>query len=140
ELETLQPPEFLAEVRERPEAPAIIINHPRGGTEYFDYVGLDPITGLVDYPEYWDEDFTLVEVFNDSSWQENRDGTVQVWLALLSYGRRIFAVGSSASHGLSSSPVGYPRTCLALGTDDPRAVDNTMVRDATAAGNSYVSG
>ena len=140
DLETLQPPEILNDVRSRPEAPAVIINHPRGGSNYFDYVDLDPVTGLVGFPEYWDEEFTMVEVFNDSSWQENLDKTVQDWFALLSVGRRIAAVGSSDSHGISSSPVGYPRTCLALGTDDPTTLTNDLVRDTAGAGQSTVSG
>lgn len=140
ELETLQPPEIFSQVRARPEAPSIIINHPRGGANYFDYVGFDPVTGLFDFPEYWDEDFSLIEVFNDSSWQENLDGTVADWLSLLGTGRRVFAVGSSDSHGISGSPVGYPRTCLALGTDSTTALTHEMVRDTTAAGHSMVSG
>ncbi len=140
DLETQQPPEFLTTVRARPEAPAVIINHPRGPGNYFDYVDLDPITGLVGNPEYWDETFTMVEVFNDSSWQENLSETVADWFALLSVGRRISAIGSSDSHGITTSPVGYPRTCLALGTDDPASLSDELVRDAAAAGESTVSG
>tara|TARA_R110002073_G_scaffold332410_1_gene518255 strand:- start:47435 stop:50026 length:2592 start_codon:yes stop_codon:yes gene_type:complete len=140
ELVTQQPPEFLAAVRDRPEAPAVIVNHPRGGNNYFDYVDLDPITGLVGNPEYWDETFTMVEVFNDSSWQENLSGTIADWFALLSVGRRISAIGSSDSHGIATSPVGYPRTCLAVGTDDTTAVTDELIRDTAAAGESTVSG
>ena len=44
-LVNLRPPELFANTRARPEQPAIIINHPRGGTNYFDFVGLDPDTG-----------------------------------------------------------------------------------------------
>jgi len=55
-------------------------------------------------------------------------------------GRKVFAVGSSDSHGIASSPVGYPRTCLALGTDDPRALTANQVRDTLAAGHGFVSG
>ncbi|MCP4446128.1 MAG: carboxypeptidase regulatory-like domain-containing protein [Myxococcales bacterium] len=140
DLETLQPPAILDAVRARPEAPAVIINHPRGPSNYFDYVDLDPITGIVGNPEYWDENFTMVEVFNDSSWQANLAGTVTDWFALLSVGRRIASVGSSDSHGIATSPVGYPRTCLDLGTDDTTSLTNNMVRDAAAAGESTVSG
>ena len=46
----------------------MIINHPRGGTNYFPYVGYDPATGLATRVSDWDTKFTLVEVFNDSSW------------------------------------------------------------------------
>jgi hypothetical protein len=139
-LETLQPPELFAAVRARPEQPVIIINHPRGGTNYFEFAAYDPVTGLPGYPEFWDEQFPLVEVFNDASWRETFDRTVVDWLSFLDNGRRVFAVGSSDSHGITRSPVGYPRTCLELGTDDPTTLSWDLVRDVTAAGHSTISG
>lgn len=139
-LVTMPPPEVFAEVRARGEQPAIIVNHPRGGANYFDYVAYDNTTGLATYPELWDETLGLVEVFNDSSWLGSRSRTVVDWLSFLDNGRRVFAVGSSDSHRLSSSPVGYPRTCLELGTDDPGALTDDMVRDATAGGHSTIYG
>jgi hypothetical protein len=140
ELVTMEPPEILANVRARPEAPAVIVNHPRGGANYFEYVGFDPVTAMFDKPEKWDENLSLIEIFNDSGWKDNINGTVADWLALLGTGRQIFAVGSSDSHGLSRSPVGYPRTCLDLGNDDTTTVDNNDIRDATASGKSTISG
>jgi hypothetical protein len=139
-FETLSPRAVFEAVRARPEAPVVIINHPRGNTNYFGYVGYDPATGLASSVADWDTDFTLVEVFNDASWQSNRQTHVVDWFGLLRGGRRVFAVGSSDSHGLVGSPVGYPRTCLALGTDDPRQLTPTLVRDRLAAGHSAVSG
>jgi hypothetical protein len=139
-FETLSPPEVFEAVRARDEAPVVIINHPRGSTNYFGYVGYDPATGLADSVSDWDTKFTLVEVFNDSSWKSNRNGTVNDWFGLLRSGRKVFAVGSSDSHGISSSPVGYPRTCIALGTDDPRQLTANQVRDQLAAGHATVSG
>ncbi len=137
---TLTPPVVFDTVRARPEAPVVIINHPRGSTNYFGYVGYDPITGLASSESDWDTKFTLVEFFNDAGWQSNRNGQVNDWMGLLRSGRRIFAVGSSDSHQLSSSPVGYPRTCIALGTDDPRQLTANLVRDQLAAGHTTVSG
>lgn len=139
-FETLSPPAVFDAVRARPEAPVVIINHPRGATNYFDHVGYDPATGLVEVTSDWDTAFTLVEVFNDASWQGTRDGIVADWLGLLRGGRKVFAVGSSDSHAMSSSPVGYPRTCIALGTDDPRALTADHVRDQLAAGHATISG
>jgi hypothetical protein len=139
-METLSPPAVFDAVRARREAPLVIINHPRGGANYFDYVGFDPATGLVNQAAAWDTKFTLVEVFNDSGWQQNRSRNVNDWLSLLRAGRKVFAVGSSDSHGISSSPVGYPRTCITLGTDDPRALTADLVRDQLAAGHAAVSG
>jgi hypothetical protein len=139
-VENILPPELFAQVRARPEAPAIIINHPRGATNYFGAAGFDSETGEVSRPEYWDTEFQAVEVFNDSGWLGNRDGTVNDWLTLLNTGRRVFAVGSSDSHNQRTSPVGYPRTCLELGTDSPMEATAEIVRDAMKEGHSTVSG
>jgi hypothetical protein len=139
-FETLAPPVVFDSVRARPEAPLVIINHPRGGANYFDYVGFDPATGLADSESDWDTKFTLVEVFNDSGWQANKTRNVADWFGLLRAGRKVFAVGSSDSHGIASSPVGYPRTCIQLGTDDPRALTANQVRDALGAGHTTISG
>src|SRR5690606_13313838 len=135
------PPAVFDAARARPEQPAFIINHPRSGGAlggYFEAAGFDAATGMVDNPEYWDEEFTLVEFFNDSDFEEARDSEVADWFSLLNSGRRVFAVGSSDSHGIWGSPVGYPRTCLALGTDDPTALTPEMVRDVTVDGHSVV--
>lgn len=139
-FQTLSPPVVFDNVRARPESPLVIINHPRGGSNYFDYVGFDPATGLADLESDWDTKFTLVEVFNDSHWRANLDGNVADWFGLLRAGRKVLAVGSSDSHGLSSSPVGYPRTCIQLGTDDPRALTASQVRDQLGAGHTTISG
>ncbi len=140
-VEQLLAPELFANVRARPERPRIIINHPRGGGNYFDAVGYDPATGEVANPEMWDEEFRLVEFFKGAGdWRSNLSGPVADWLGFLNHGRRVFAVGSSDSHGIYQSPVGYPRTCMSLGTDDPRAVTGSMVRDALALGHATVSG
>jgi hypothetical protein len=139
-LRTMSPVEVFDAVRARPEQPTVIINHPRGGTNYFGYAQYDATTGTVGNPDAWDDEFTAVEIFNDASWTDERDRLVVDWLSFLDRGRRVFAVGSSDSHSLSGSPVGYPRTCLALGSDDPRSVVPSAVRDAVAAGRSTISG
>lgn len=136
-------PDVFDEVRARPESPALIINHPRAGgirQGYFNEAGYDPLTGSLAHPELWDEDFTIVEVFNSGDFERFRDSTVQDWFGLLSSGRRVFAVGCSDSHDLRDAPVGYPRTCLSVGTDDPATLTATQVRDATQSGRSTVNG
>jgi hypothetical protein len=79
-------------------------------------------------------------VFNDSDFESNREEVVEDWFALLRMGKRVSAVGSSDSHRIRSSPVGYPRTCMQVGTDDPLALTDADVRDALAAGRSTISG
>jgi hypothetical protein len=139
-LRIKHPPEVFDAVRARPEQPVVIINHPRGSTNYFDYAGYDRLTGLASSAIDWDDKFTLVEVFNDSGWMANRDRTVADWLSFLDHGRRVFAVGSSDSHGIISSPVGYPRTCLRLGVDTTDRVTPDLVRDTLAGGHATISG
>jgi hypothetical protein len=139
-FETLSPVKVFDAVRARPEHPLVIINHPHSGVNYFPYVGYDPATGTATATADWDTKFTLVEVFNDSSWKENRNGSVNDWLGMLKAGRKVFATGASDTHRIASSPVGYPRTCLALGTDDPRDITPNLVRDTLAAGHTTVSG
>jgi hypothetical protein len=137
---TLGPVEVFDAVRARPERPTIIINHPQGDKNYFGYVGLDPATGLVAESEHWDEEFKLIEVFNDTDFLAARNGTVASWFAILGSGRPVFAVGSSDSHSVRRSPLGYPRTCIRLGTDDPRQVNGDMIRDELAAGRATIAG
>nr|MDQ3037036.1 CehA/McbA family metallohydrolase [Myxococcota bacterium] len=139
-LRSMSPVEVFDAARARPERPTVVINHPRGDTNYFGYVGYDPITGTVEREEDWDDEFTAVEFFNDADWRRERGRLVTDWLSFLDRGRRVFAVGSSDSHSMRGSPVGYPRTCLALGVDEPSAVDRFAVRDAVAQGRSTISG
>jgi hypothetical protein len=136
----MSPKTVFDTVRARVEEPVVIINHPRGTADYFNYVGLDPVTGAVEKSADWDPTFTLIEVFNNSDWLANRDAVVSDWFTLLRNGRHVFAVGSSDSHRIAASPVGYPRTCIDLGTDDPRALTAELVRDRAAAGRSVVTG
>jgi hypothetical protein len=146
------PGEVLADARSRAGtwgAPEIIVNHPRsfgglmGEGAYFERVGYDPVTGEVRNAELWDDTLRLVEVFNDSDFDANADDSVADWFSFLSSGRRVFAVGSSDSHQIRETPVGYPRTCIALGVDDApalRAMGAGVVRDQLAAGHATISG
>ncbi|MEM9189293.1 MAG: CehA/McbA family metallohydrolase [Myxococcota bacterium] len=150
------PPEVFREVRSRSGtmgSSALIINHPRSSSglgssgAYFDAAGYDPATTLLSRPEFWDEEFQLVEVFNDSDFDENfpdeDSSTVRDWFSLLNSGRRVFAVGSSDSHRVANSPVGYPRTCLQLEVDRPaelREMGPAPVREALTTGQSVING
>lgn len=135
------PPAVFDAVRARPEAPALIINHPSkssfGG--YFRAARYDKTAGAGD-PEMWSDNFDAIEVFNSSDFENNRDASVADWFSLLNHGYRFWAVGSSDSHHLRTSPVGYPRTCLWFGHEDPSALTPEAVRDALLSGAATVSG
>ncbi len=135
------PGESLALVDEKPEKPALIVNHPSGSGfgAYFSSMLLDDDTGVAGNAD-WSDNFDAIEVFNDSSFDDNRDGSVAHWFALLNNGGRYSAVGNSDSHSLRSSPVGYPRTCFNFGHDDPKQLSLDAVRDAILAGGATISG
>jgi len=202
-VQTFDPVPVFDEARMTPGNPEVIIFHPRippgmgggfsaiSGQNYF--MGDNDLSnaGGVDYnpatdtisredidPEtWWDLKFRVVEVFNDSSFAENKQnvgrtyppdpenpagedasleiGTVDDWFGLLNSNDRpdgVFAVGSSDSHILMGTsemagdgPVGYPRTCLLVGTDDPetlRADAGTpqFVKGLVRDGRSVING
>jgi hypothetical protein len=135
------PGETFSHVHALPEAPVLIVNHPRGSGigAYFSAATYDRKTDTGD-PALWSSEFDAIEVFNDSDFEHNRKDSVADWFALLNHGHQVGAVGSSDSHHLRTSPVGYPRTCLYFGHDDPTKLSAEAVRDAVASGNSTISG
>jgi hypothetical protein len=141
EVENLGPVEVVNAARARPEAPAVIVNHPRQiPSDYFNYVGLDPATGMVDRPAAWDDDLRLIEVFNDADSPAVRLENLADWYGLLNADYTVFAVGSSDSHRIRLEPLGYPRTCVEVGTDEPATVTANAVRDGLSAGHATISG
>ncbi|MCB9590397.1 MAG: CehA/McbA family metallohydrolase [Polyangiaceae bacterium] len=138
----LEPPQMFDNVQNLPEDPVFIINHPSGGGfgAYFSSARFDRTTGAGKTANLWSTNFDAIEVFNDSSFDDNRDKSVGDWFALLNHGYTFWAVGSSDSHKLRTSPVGYPRTCIDFGFDDPKQLTINSVRDAVASGNTTISG
>lgn len=142
-------------------APVIVVNHPRSTNTpvvgkafaYFAAMGYDPVTGSWQDATH-DERFQFVEAFNDSDFDANyvtsglsatKSGTVNDWFSFLDRGIDIAVVGSSDSHGITDSPVGYPRTCIEVDTDDPDALRGMgngpgFIRDRMLAGRVTVSG
>jgi hypothetical protein len=135
------PKDVFALVRALPDNPVLIVNHPSGSGfgAYFSAALFDRNTGT-GKPGFWSDDFDAIEVFNDSDFESNRDASIADWFALLNHGMRFWAVGSSDSHHLSSSPVGYPRTCMNFGHDDPQKLTKAIVRDKVAKGPAMISG
>ena len=133
------PASILPSVAEMPERPMLIVNHPRGSMGYFDLTGYERETGK-GKDGLWSDAFGAIEVFNDSDFEANRDGSVADWFGMLNAGRKLPATGASDSHHLSTNPVGYPRTCLRFGHDDPTQLTPSAVREALQAGAAVVSG
>ena len=62
------------------------------------------------------------------------------WFGFLDRGLRVTGTGNSDSHTASLHPVGYPRTYLKVGSDDPGALDDAAVVGAIRAQAATISG
>ena len=136
------PKEVFAVVNALPEKPVLVLNHPRGSqsfSAYFDAAEFDR-DKLGSSSKLWSDDFGAIEVTNGSSFDSNRTAVVADWLALLKSGKTVWAVGSSDSHSIRTTPVGYPRTCIRFGHDDPKKLSAEAVRDGLRAGAATISG
>lgn len=135
------PPDVFDEIQNLPEDPILIINHPSDGgfASYFSSSSLNRKTAE-GREGRWSTNFDAIEVFNSSDFDRNRDDSVTDWFVLLNHGYTFWAVGSSDSHHLRGSPVGYPRTCIDFGHDDPTRLTRDVVRDRMLTGAMTVSG
>ncbi len=133
---------MFADVQAQPEDPVLIVNHPSGSGfgAYFSQASFDDATGAGKDKTLWSDNFDAIEVFNDSDFESNRKKSVAAWFSMLNHDKTMWAVGSSDSHHIRTSPVGYPRTCLYFGHDDPTQLTVNGVRDVLAAGTAVVSG
>lgn len=133
--------EIFEAVHALPEKPVLIVNHPhsQGFKGYFT-ASLFSREKAAGQNDRWSDAFEAIEVFNDSDFESNRKDSVASWFAMLNAGKTIWAVGNSDSHAVRTNPVGYPRTCLRFGHDEPRKLTNDAVRDALRNGAAVVSG
>lgn len=135
------PKDVFAAVHALPEKPVLIVNHPSGGGfgAYFSAALYDQTTGT-GKDGFWSDNFDAIEVYNSSDLENNREESLADWFSLLEKGMKVWSVGSSDSHHIRTSPVGYPRTCLRFGHDDPKLLTKEDVRDVLASGASTISG
>ena len=135
------PGEFFKRVNALPEKPVLVVNHPsdQAFLGYFTASSFDRATAKGS-DELWSDQFTAIEVFSGADFETSRDKSVADWFSLLNAGKTFWTTGSSDSHHERSSPVGYPRTCLQMGHDDPTKLSAEAVRDVLRVGAATISG
>lgn len=82
--------------------------------------------------------FDAMELVNATTEIEDPLFLFRDWFALLNYGERIFAVGSSDSHTVGD-PVGQGRTYVPSKSDDPVAIDVEAACEAFRNGRTSIS-
>jgi hypothetical protein len=122
------------------------LNHPRlpGGIGYFNNIGFDPLAPRTRISNR--VDFDGIEVYNgfDIRQPDRVDQVLRDWWALLDYGWRFTATGSSDSHRIEYQWAGYPRTMIAIAPDaapsfDTQPVDPLTVVTALKRGHATIT-
>ncbi|HEX8793856.1 MAG TPA: CehA/McbA family metallohydrolase [Polyangiaceae bacterium] len=105
------------------------LNHPRlpKGIGYFANLGFDPKAPRTRIHNRID--FDGIEVFNgyDSEKPERVEAVLRDYWALLDFGWRYTATGSSDSHRIQFHWAGYPRTMVSVGGDESKVDPNAVV-------------
>lgn len=120
------------------------VNHPRlpQNIGYFNIINFDPKNGR---SAGGVAAFDTIEVYNgyELSRRELTERVMEDWFAILNYGKRMAATGSSDSHRIQYQWAGYPRTYALV---DPRAagdtgqpIDTKEVVASLKKGKSFVS-
>jgi hypothetical protein len=136
------PPQLFADVHATWPDAVLQVNHPRAASigGYFSYLGYDPKTGTAERAGDWSRQFDAVELFNESGWIDNQDGTVVDWYSFLDRGFPVTATGNSDSHYAYVHEVGYPRNYVKLDTDDPTKLNLVALAKAIKEQRVLVSG
>jgi hypothetical protein len=122
------------------------LNHPRlpKGIGYFSNIGFDP--KLPRSQIHNRVDFDGIEVYNgyESEQPERVDRVLRDYWALLDYGWRYTATGSSDSHRIQFRWAGYPRTMVTVDPhatvdDDSKVVDPLVVVANVKKGHATVT-
>jgi hypothetical protein len=132
------------------------LNHPRlpKGIGYFNNIGFDPKAPRAHV--HARIDFDGIEVYNgyDNEFPDRVDQVLRDYWALLDFGWRYAATGSSDSHRIQFHWAGYPRTMVMIdpaaaaagadpapdaGAPEPRPIDPLAVVAAIKKGHSFVT-
>lgn len=120
-------------------AKVVILNHPRWpdiARGPFGRFGLNRASG--DRAAGGAFTFDALELINSGTLQPDPLFICRDWFALLNYGEKVTAVGSSDSHTVGNV-VGQGRTYLPSGTDDPARIDVDAACEAFLAGRTTIS-
>jgi hypothetical protein len=121
------------------------INHPRlpQNIGYFNIINFDPKNARS--PGAITPGFDTIEVYNgyELSRRELTERVMEDWFAVLNFGRRMPATGSSDSHRIQYQWAGYPRTFALVdgraAGDGGQPIDTKEVVASIKKGRSFVS-
>jgi len=133
-------PKLMQELRSTPGVRVVVLNHPRNvhsNFQPFADKNFNPITG--ENRRGFEFSFDAMEVANSSALQSDLMLTFRDWLALLNYGYRVTAVGSSDCHDVSRYIVGQGRSYVRCDDSKPGKVDVQQACQSFLQGRVLVS-
>jgi len=133
-------PRLMAAMRATPGVRVVVLNHPRNvhnNFQPFAATNFNAVTGENKRgPEFT---FDAMEVVNSSAQQSDYMLVYRDWFALLNFGYRITAVGSSDGHDVSRYIVGQGRTYITCPDAKPGQLDVPAACSNLLAGRALVS-
>ena len=133
-------PRLMEILRATPGVRVVILNHPRNihsSFQPFAATNYNAVTG--ENLRGFEFKFDAIEVANSSALQSNWMISFSDWFALLNYGYRVTAVGSSDGHDVSRYIVGQGRTYLRCEDSDPGRLNVEQACRSFKEGRALVS-
>lgn len=133
-------PKLMEQFRGTPGVQVVVLNHPRNihtGFQPFAATHFNAVTG--ENLRGFEFGFDAIEVANSSALQSDWMISFHDWFALLNYGYRFTALGSSDGHDVSRYIVGQGRTYIACPDTDPGRIDVGAACQSVKQGRALVS-
>lgn len=133
-------PKLMEELRSAPGVRVVVLNHPRNvhnNFQPFADKNFNPVTG--ENRRGFEFSFDAMEVANSSALQSDLMLTFRDWFALLNYGYRVTAVGSSDCHDVSRYIVGQGRSYVRCDDATPGTINVEQACQSFLQGRVLVS-
>jgi hypothetical protein len=133
-------PKLMEELRATPGVRVVVLNHPRNvhsNFQPFADKNFNPVTG--ENRRGFEFSFDAMEAVNSSALQSDLMLTFRDWFALLNYGYRVTAVGSSDCHDVSRYIVGQGRSYVRCDDANPGQVNVEQACQGFLQGRVLVS-
>ena len=140
DLRILDWPRLIGAIRATPGVRVVVLNHPRNihsNFQPFASTNFNAVTG--ENKRGFEFSFDAIEVANSSALQSDPMLGFHDWMAMLNYGHRVTAVGSSDVHDVSRYIVGQGRSYVACEDGDPGRIDVARACESFLKGRVLVS-
>ena len=131
---------LMASMRAIPGVRVIVLNHPRNMHSKFSPMAVENFNHATGQNRYGAPySFDAMEVVTSAAMQSDIMSLYRDWFAMLNWGHKVAAVGSSDTHDVSRFILGQARTYVECPDEDPSKVDVARACDSFRNMRAYVS-